>query len=79
MYHTNTGMEYEVLMESIDSFHQWTLTDQIQHFIDIELFEFSSISVKLQRNFAQTKTAVLSWYVQNFIVIGKLFFKISVG
>ena len=41
--------------------------------MDIGLFEFSSISVKSQRNFAQTKTAVLSWYVQNSIVIGKLF------
>ena len=41
--------------------------------MDIGLFEFSSISVKSQRNFAQTKTAMLSWYVQNSIVIGKLF------
>ena len=47
---------------------------QISNLIEIHSSIPSSLSVWSQRNFAHTKTAVLSWYVQNFVVIRSTYF-----
>ena len=46
---------------------------KISNLIKIYLFIISFILVQSKWNFAYTKTAKLSWYMQNFIVIGEDF------
>ena len=45
--------------------------------IEMRVLVIHLVTVRVQRNFAHTKTAVLSWYVQNFIVLSSIFFKWS--
>ena len=45
--------------------------------LKIHLVISSLISTWLQQNFVQTKTATLSWYVHNFVVIWSVFFELQ--
>ena len=47
--------------------------EKTSNLIKIYLFIISFILVQSKWNFAYTKTAKLSWYMQNFIVIGEYF------
>ena len=49
--------------------------DLISNSIKIHLFISCHASIWSQNNFAHSKTAQLSWNVQNFFVIGSFFFK----
>ena len=55
----------------------WWNCDKIPDLMKIFLPILSLISLWSQQNFAHTKTAVLSWYVQNFILIRGLYFELQ--
>ena len=57
------------------SFTQYPSHKWISNSVKLHVFKFSLILVWSQWNFAHSKTAMLSWYVQNFIAIRLIFLK----